>query len=50
MRYRTKQRVLKNASAGETLKEMFNNLSHQGNANENYFEISFHTSQNGQDQ
>ena len=32
-----------NLNGCETLKEMFNILSHQGNANQNYFEISSHT-------
>ena len=31
-----------NSNGQETLKEMFNILSHQGNANQNYFEISFY--------
>jgi hypothetical protein len=31
----------------EALKEMFNILSHQGNANQNNFEIASYTSQNG---
>ena len=38
--YRAKQRG--NPNSWETLKEMFNILSHQGNANQNYFEISFY--------
>ena len=31
----------------ETLKEMFNILSHEGNANQNNSEIPLHTTQNG---
>jgi hypothetical protein len=34
-------------SGQETLKEMFNILSHQGNASENNFEFLPHTRQNG---
>jgi hypothetical protein len=34
----------------ETLKEMFNILSHQGNANQNDFEILCYSCQNGEDQ
>ena len=49
MGYRTKQRVLnKRISNGQkTLKEMFNTLSHQGNENQNNFEILSYTGQNG---
>jgi hypothetical protein len=35
---------------GETLKEMYNILSYQGNANQNFSEISSHPSHNGQGQ
>jgi hypothetical protein len=33
-------------NGGETLKEMFNILNHQGNVNQNYFEIPSYTHQN----
>ena len=45
MGYRAKQRKISNGR--EAPKEMFNILSHQGNANQNKPEILPHTSQNG---
>jgi hypothetical protein len=49
MGYRAKQRILNwgISSGRELAKEMFNNLSHQGNANQNDPEIPPHTGQNG---
>jgi hypothetical protein len=49
MGYRAKQRILNrgNSNGWEETKEMFNILSHQGNANQNNPEIPPHTSQNG---
>jgi hypothetical protein len=48
MGYRTKQRILNwgISNGREAPKEMFNILSHQGNANQNNPEILPHTSQN----
>jgi hypothetical protein len=52
MGYRAKQRFLKWGilNGWEAPKEMFNILSHQGNANKNNPEIPLHTSQNGLEQ
>lgn len=36
--------------AQKNLKEIFNILTHLGNANQNYFEVSCNTNQNSQDQ
>ena len=36
-----------NLNGSETLKEIFNILGHQGNANQNYFDIPLYMSQNG---
>ena len=49
MGYRAKQRFLNRSisNGGEALKEMFNILSHQGNANKNDPEIPPYTNQNG---
>jgi hypothetical protein len=49
MGYRAKQRILNWGIPNglEALKEMFNILSHQGNANQNNPEIPPHISQNG---
>ena len=49
MGYRAKQRILNlgNWNVQEARKEMFNILSHQGNADQNDPEIPPHTSQNG---
>lgn len=48
MEYRVKQRILNKGISNicEILKEIFNILSLQGNANKNYFEILSHTFQN----
>jgi hypothetical protein len=49
MEYRANQRILNrgNSNGLEAPKEMFNILSHQGNANQNKPEIPPHTSHNG---
>ena len=49
MRYRSKQRILNRRifHGREALKEMFNSLSHKGNANQNDSEIPSYTHQNG---
>ena len=48
MTYRPKQIILKRGSPNgcESLKAKFNNLSHQENVNQNYFEISCYSPQN----
>jgi len=47
--YRSKQGISHSGSSNglETLKEKFDILSHQGNANQNYFEIPSYNGQNG---
>ena len=52
MGYRAKQRILNRgiSNGQEALKEMFNILSHQGNANPNNPEIPSYTNQNDEDQ
>ena len=49
MECRAKQKILKReiSNGQEALKEMFNILSHQGNANQNNSEIPPYTYQNG---
>jgi hypothetical protein len=49
---RAKQRILSRGvpNGQEALKEMFKALSHQGNANQNNFEIPSYTNHNDQDQ
>lgn len=49
MRYRPKLRILKkeNSNDQKALKEILNILSHEKNANQNYFDILFYTCQNG---
>ena len=48
MRYRAKRKILNRRifNGREALKEMFNILSHQGNANQNHSEIPPYTNQN----
>ena len=45
MGHRSKQRILNReiSNGPETLEKMFNNLSHQGNANQNKFDILYYT-------
>ena len=49
MWYRTKQRILNRGilNGQKVLKEMFNIITHQGNANQNDPEIPPYTNQNG---
>jgi hypothetical protein len=49
MEYTDKQRILNRgiSNGQETLKQMFNILSHQGNANQNNPEILPYNNQNG---
>ena len=51
MGYISKQRILNMgiSNGHKALKEMFNILSYQGNANQKYFEISSYTCGNGKD-
>jgi hypothetical protein len=48
MEYRDKQRILNREiyNGQETLKEIFNILNYQGNANQNYYEIPSYAHQN----
>ena len=52
MKYRSKQRILNRgiSNGQETLKEVFNIINLQGNANQNDSEIPSYTCQNGYDQ